>query len=66
MDKLKAMTTNQLCEAFTLTNNNHSEEIPMVRGWIMDELESRNGIAFEAWMMTEDVKLMDNPTSFFM
>jgi len=65
MDTVKKMTTKQLCEAFTLTNNNHSEEIPVVRGWIMDELESRNSDSFDLWMDADDASLMDNPSHFF-
>ena len=62
---IKTLDTKALCEAFTLTNSKYGEEIPMVRGWIMDELEARNTTSFDAWMMTDDVKLMENPYHFF-
>ena len=62
---ITTLDTKTLCESFTLTNSKHGEEIPVVRGWIMDELENRNEEAFEAWMMTDDVELMENPYHFF-
>lgn len=58
MNKLEAlfakMTTKGLVNAFVMTDDQHGEEIPTVRGWIMDELEKRNPEAFEAWMDGND------------
>jgi DNA polymerase III delta subunit len=44
------LSTEKLIESFELTNGNKSPEIPMVRGWLMDELERRNFSAFDAWL----------------
>ena len=44
------MTTKGLVDAFVMTDGQHGDEIPTVRGWIMDELEKRHPAAFEAWM----------------
>jgi hypothetical protein len=48
-----------------LTNNNNDSAIPVVRGAIMDELESRNSAAFSDWMGCEVVADMDKPSKFF-
>lgn len=39
-----------LLDEWELTINNKSPEIYMVRGWLMDELESRNPEGFEKWL----------------
>ena len=31
-----------------------SQELAVVRGWLMDELEARDPEGFEAWMDSED------------
>ena len=43
-------TTNDLLDEWDLTLNKHSEEVYMVRGWIMDELEKRFPEEFNAWL----------------
>ncbi len=58
-DLMNEMSISQLCEAFELTND------PTVRGWIMDELETRNADSFNNWMETENVEMMDFPSKFF-
>jgi hypothetical protein len=63
--KVASLTTRQLCEAFELTNENNDDVIPVVRGVIMNELESRNQSAFDAWMGTDVVSEMDKPSKFF-
>jgi hypothetical protein len=64
-NKVASLSTRQLCEAFELTNNNNDSAIPVVRGAIMDELESRNSAAFSDWMGCEVVADMDKPSKFF-
>ena len=52
---LKKRTTKQLVEDFILTDSmKMTPELPIVRGWIMDELESRDPEAFNAWMDDEE------------
>ena len=43
-------TTAALVADFMETTHNNDRRIPTVRGWIMDELESRDPAAFEAWL----------------
>lgn len=44
------LSTAKLIESWELTDTNNDSNIPTVRGWIMDEMESRNPEAFNAWM----------------
>lgn len=54
IEKAKALLKNRptgvLIEDFILTGLSNDENIPTVRGWIMDELEARNPDAFASWM----------------
>lgn len=63
--QIEVQSTALLCEMFELTNNNNEAGVFNVRGWVMDELEQRDPKAFEAWMETEDVALMDFPSKFY-
>jgi len=59
ISKIKALSTQQLIEGFESLVGKRDME--MVRGWIMDELESRDPEAFEAWIDsddTDDVKVL--------
>lgn len=47
---MAARTTAQLVADFEATETNNDQEIPTVRGWIMDELETRDSAAFDAWL----------------
>jgi len=52
MTNLKTLSLLQLVEAFEMTETMPlTDELPVVREWIMDELEARNAEAFEAWML---------------
>ena len=64
-NKVAGLTTAQLCEVFELTNGSEDLAIPVVRGALMNELESRDPVAFEAWMLSEVVSDMDKPSKFF-
>ena len=54
-------STEKLIELWELTTDNNSPEAPIVRGWLMDELEKRNPAGFEAWLDgdAEDETLKD-------
>ena len=54
MINLKSMTTEKLCELFEQTENMSDENIPTVRGWLMDEIEMRNPEGFNKWLDSDD------------
>ena len=47
---LKTYSTAQLLDLWELTTSNPNEYIPVVRGWLMNELESRHPEAFDKWL----------------
>ena len=47
---ISKQTTEELLAQWELTNIVNDENIPTVRGWLMDELEKRNPEAFEKWL----------------
>lgn len=47
LKQLANMTTEKLIEMFELTTNMNDENIPTVRGWLMDEIEKRNPDGFD-------------------
>jgi len=51
----------KLIESFELTNSLKTEEAPLVRGWLMDELEARNPTAFELFLDS----IADSPREFY-
>lgn len=53
LKQLKSMTTEKLCELFELTTNMNDENIPTVRGWLMDEIAERNPEGFDKWLDTD-------------
>jgi len=61
---ISQMTTAQIVDAFELTNGMTSDNgIATVRGWLMDELETRNKPAFDKWL--DDVVSNDTPRKYF-
>ena len=50
---LASETTKKLIELWELTTDNTSPEAPVVRGWLMDEIEARNPAGFAAWLDTD-------------
>lgn len=53
-EKIAALSTQQLLSAFETTKFlSYSPELPITRGWLMDELEKRNPAAFNAWLDSE-------------
>ena len=63
--KVKALSTEMLCSVFEETNNNHGKHIPTVRGYLLDELERRDPVAFAEWMDCDDPTRLDKPSEFF-
>lgn len=49
-EKLKVLTLDQLLNAWEATEHLHTPETPVVRGWLMDEIERRNPSGFNAWL----------------
>lgn len=54
MNEMKEMLSNatlaDLLDEWELTSSINDPAIPTVRGWLMDELESRNPEGFNAWL----------------
>ena len=50
MVNLEKMTAEKLCELFELTGTMSDENIPTVRGWLMDEIMKRNPEGFDKWL----------------
>lgn len=63
--KLSLLSIENLCQMFEMTNGDHSTESPVVRGWIMDELEKRDPVNFDRWIDEEDPAKMEYPSLFF-
>lgn len=62
MARISTRKTADLIKDFELTEAlPMSPELPTVRGWIMDELESRNPGAFWAWIESDS----PSPRAFF-
>lgn len=51
---IKTKTTRFLIDSFVCTGWCDDPDAPIVRGWIMDELQIRNPEAFEAWLDGDD------------
>lgn len=54
MEMFKTMSTTQLISLFIDCGKRTEKEMPTLRGWLMDELESRNAEAFENWLDLEN------------
>lgn len=50
LEMLKAYSLEKLCELWDLTESMNGPEVPVVRGWLMDEIEKRNPDGFDAWL----------------
>lgn len=59
MEILENATLAELLDELELTSGIRTEEVAMVRGWIMDEIERRVPEAFNKWIddMAEDSEL---------
>ena len=49
-EMIRALPLAQLLDLWEITENLRNVETPIVRGWLMDELEGRNPTAFNSWM----------------
>lgn len=53
-NKARELMANQtladLLDEWELTSKMEGEEVPTLRGWLMNEIESRNPEAFNAWL----------------
>lgn len=63
-NRLSSRTTAQLILDWELTEAlPMTPELPIVRGWLMDEFERRDQKAFDAW--SEDEDLDASPRKYF-
>ena len=53
MINLKQMSLSQLLDLWEQTETNNDKNIYDVRGWLMDEIKSRNPAGFDAWIDQE-------------
>lgn len=53
-DMISNLTLADLLDEWELTSKINNPEIYTVRGWLMDELESRNPEAFDKWLDSDD------------
>lgn len=51
---LQSMTLMDLLDEWELTTNNNDPAIYEVRGWLMDEIESREPEGFNKWLDSDD------------
>ncbi|MDY4856512.1 MAG: hypothetical protein SO155_10905 [Candidatus Ventricola sp.] len=62
--RLAARTTEQLVLDWELTEAlPMTPELPIVRGWLMDEFQRRNPEAYEAWSDDDDLDV--SPRKYF-
>jgi hypothetical protein len=61
---LENATLADLLDQWELTSTINDPEIPTVRGWLMEELESRNPEAFNAWLDQDEPE--DSDLKWFM
>ena len=61
---LAKMSTGRLLDLWDATEQAPmSDELPTVRGWIMDALQLQNPLAYDEWMSDESVDA--NPRQYF-
>ncbi len=50
-EALRSMATGKLLDLWEITNGmKYTPELPIVRSWLLDELEIRNPTGFTAWL----------------
>lgn len=59
---IAGLSVKSLVEQFELTNEVTGENVSVVRGWLMDELEKRDPKAFDKWI--DDYA--DSPRAYFL
>lgn len=50
---LRKMSIEKLVELFETTTDNNDENVPRVRGWIMDVIEEKAPEGFDKWLESE-------------
>lgn len=63
---VQAQTTKMLCESLELTNDKFTSGDELARKWITDELERREPVKFDDWIMCDDINDLDYPSKFFL
>ena len=53
-DRVRAMTTRQIIDAFDATETVEDDGVYVVRGVLMDELEHRNPSFYDVWIDSND------------
>lgn len=53
---LRGTCTEELLETWEATTIDNDENIPTVRGWIMEELEKRYPAEFGAWLDSDEAR----------
>lgn len=53
-EMISNLTLADLLDEWELTSKTNNPEIYTVRGWLMDELESRNPEAFDKWLDSDE------------
>jgi hypothetical protein len=59
---IASRSTEELVRDFEVTENLNTPEVPMIRGWYMDELEKRDQEAFDSWIDSDE----ESPRKFFL
>jgi hypothetical protein len=66
LNRVKSLNILTLCDIYEQLVGKNDEEHIIVRGYIIDELESRNEDAFDNWMLSDEIDLQDKPSKFFL
>lgn len=53
-EKIHSLTTEELMNCWEMTTDIQAEYISTVRGWLMDEIESRDSEGFNNWLESEN------------
>ena len=61
-DLIASRTIEELVRDFETTEYLNTPEVPMIRGWMMDELEKRDAEAFVKWIDSD----CDSPRAFYL
>lgn len=60
---IASLSTKELVEQFEITENVPMEPaVPVLRGWLMDELQKRDAQAFDKWVDSWE----DSPRKFYL
>jgi len=63
---IQSLSIKQLCEAFELTNDNYDDGVARTRQWLLNEIERKNPVKFDQWIMTDNLDDLDTPSKFFL